>query len=124
MRSGIAAEIVVLVHFGFILLVVFGGLLVLKWPKVAWVHLPAVVWGAAITFGGWICPLTPLENALRLAAGEQGYAGGFIEQYLLPVIYPAGLTRTVQVIAGIALVVLNLVIYAVVVTRSNRRRVG
>ena len=92
----ILADLVVLVHFGFILFVVLGGFLAFRWRRVPWLHLPAAAWGTAIEVFGWICPLTPLENRLRRASGEAGYAGGFIEHYLIPVIYPAGLTREVQ----------------------------
>ncbi len=108
------ADAVLLVHFGFILFVLLGGLLVSKWPRIAWLHLPAVLWGALIEFSAGICPLTPLENRLRQAAGEGGYSGGFVERYLLPVIYPADLTRDVQLLLGLLVLVLNLAIYAAV----------
>ena len=90
------ADLVVVVHFLFVLFVVLGGLLVLRWPRVAYFHVPAAVWGAAIELGGWICPLTPLENSLRQQAGGTGYSGGFIEHYILPVLYPSALTRDIQ----------------------------
>ena len=83
------ADLVVILHLSFVLFVVFGGLLVLRWPRLAWVHLPAAAWGVAIEFTGGICPLTPLENWLREKAGEIGYADGFTEHYILPVLYPA-----------------------------------
>jgi hypothetical protein len=89
MPARIAADLVVLAHLGFILFVILGGLLVLRWPRMAWIHLPAVIWGALIEFAGWICPLTPLENWLREASGTAGYQGGFIEHYLVPIVYPA-----------------------------------
>jgi hypothetical protein len=107
----LAADLVALTHFTFVLFVVLGGLLVLRWHRLAWWHLPAALWGAMIELGGWICPLTPLENWLRRGAGEAGYAGGFIQHYLMPVLYPAGLTRPVQLVLGAAVVVLNLAIY-------------
>jgi hypothetical protein len=107
----LAADAVLLIHLGFILFVVTGGVLVWRWRWLAWVHLPAVGWGAMIEFGGWICPLTPLENRLRAAAGASGYPGGFIEHYLLPLIYPAEFTRELQVFLGILVVVLNALIY-------------
>ena len=105
------ADATVALHLAFILFVVFGGLL--AWRKTAWaiVHLPAVAWVAFIEFTGTICPLTPLENALRERAGDAGYAGSFIDHYLLPVIYPAGLTPQVQVALGFAVVVLNVIVY-------------
>jgi hypothetical protein len=109
--SGTLADVVVGLHFGFVLFVLLGGLLVLRWPRVAWFHLPAAVWGALIEFAGWVCPLTPLENRLRRASGTAEYAGGFVEHYLLPVLYPAGLTRGVQYLLGACVVVLNAGVY-------------
>jgi hypothetical protein len=114
------AEIVVGFHVGFVLFVVLGGLLVLRWPRVAWVHLPAAVWGALIEFAGWICPLTPLENRLRRASGTVEYAGGFVEHYLLPLLYPAGLTRGVQYVLGACVVVVNAAVYWWVLRRLRR----
>jgi hypothetical protein len=118
------ADLVVLVHFAFIVFVLFGGLLALRWPRAPWIHLPAVVWGAAIEFFGWICPLTPLENSLREASGRAEYAGGFIEHYLIPLIYPAELSRELELILGFGLVILNLVVYFVVWRRRRGARVG
>ena len=83
---GVLAEVVVVLHFCFVLFVLFGGALALRWPKVAWVHLPAAAWGALISFAGWICPLTPLEKWLRREGGSAGYEGGFVEHYILPVL--------------------------------------
>ncbi len=113
------ADAVLVLHLLFILFVVGGGFLLLRWPKLVWVHLPAALWGAAISFAGWICPLTPLENALRRAAGDVGYGGGFIEHYLLPAIYPAHLTSHIQTSLGLAVVVINLLIYAWVWRRKR-----
>ncbi|PZX23448.1 conserved hypothetical protein; putative membrane protein [Cupriavidus phytorum] len=106
------ADLVVILHALFIVFVVAGGLLVLRWPRAAWVHLPAAVWGVLIEWAGWICPLTPLENTLRQAAGQAGYSGGFVERYLLPLIYPAGLTPAVQLWLGLVVLVVNVAIYA------------
>ena len=117
-----AADLVALIHIGFVVFVVGGGLLALRWPRVMWIHLPAAVWGAAIEFSGYVCPLTPLENWLRRRAGSEGYSGGFIEHYVLPVLYPEGLTRTVQIAMGVAVVVLNLGIYFWVLRRRQGRR--
>ena len=114
------ADLVVLVHFGFVLFVVLGGLLALRWPRAAWVHLPAALWGAGIEFAAGICPLTPLENRFRRLGGEAGYTGGFVEHYVLPVLYPDGLTRGVQLVLGTFVLVLNLVVYAIVWQRSRR----
>lgn len=114
-----AADFLVLVHFGFVLFVALGALLTLRWPRLAFIHIPAALWGAVIEFKGWICPLTPLETWLRRQGGEAGYGGGFIENYLLPLLYPGVLTRQVQIGLGIAVVVLNLGIYAIVVRRHR-----
>jgi hypothetical protein len=116
----VLAEIVVGFHVGFVLFVVLGGLLVLRWPRLAWLHLPAAVWGALIEFAGWICPLTPLENRLRRAGGTAGYAGGFVEHYLLPVLYPVGLTRGVQYVLGAGVVLVNAAVYWWVFRRVRR----
>ncbi len=111
------ADLVVLVHFCFVLFVILGGMLVLRWKSVAWVHLPAAVWGAIVEFMGWICPLTPLEIWLRVMAGQSGYQTGFIAHYLLPVLYPADLTRGTQIWLGILVLSLNLAIYGWLVRR-------
>ena len=108
------ADLVVLLHFAFVLFVVWGGLLALRWPKVAYVHLPVVVYGAMIELVGWVCPLTPLEKRLRASAGLQGYEGGFVEHYILPVLYPSGLTRNVQLVLGALVIGINLLIYGVI----------
>ena len=115
-----AADVIVLVHLAFILFVAAGGLLVLRWPRLAWVHVPAVVWGALIELAGWICPLTPLENRLRGAAGEAAFDGSFIDRYIMPIIYPAGLTRGMQLTIGTVVIVVNLVVYGSLVLRRKR----
>jgi hypothetical protein len=117
----IAADLIVLVHFAFVIFVVAGGLLALKWPKMAYLHIPAAVWGAWIGFANWICPLTPLENHLRRLVGEAGYAGGFIEHYITRILYPAGLTAGMRVILGIAVVAANLLVYRVYFARRRSR---
>jgi cobalamin synthase len=116
----ILADVVVGVHALFVVFVVLGGLLALRWSWVAAAHLPAAVWGALIEFRGWVCPLTPLENSLRASAGQAGYEGGFIEHYLLPVLYPTGLTREVQVVFGTLVIAVNLAVYAMVLWRRAR----
>jgi hypothetical protein len=116
------ADAVVAMHFGFVLLVVAGGFLVLRWPRAAWIQLPAALWGVLVEWSGWVCPLTPLENWLRAHGGAAGYAGGFVERYLLPVLYPASLTRGVQIVLGAAALAANLIAYALVFTRSNPLR--
>lgn len=116
------ADGVLVTHFLFVLFVVVGGLLVLRWPRLAWIHLPAAAWGVAIEFFGWMCPLTPLENELRARAGQAVYEGDFVARYLMPVIYPEGLTREVQFVLGAFALVLNLAIYAVVLRRRRAMR--
>lgn len=116
------ADAVIIIHFLFILFVVAGGLLVLRWPKAAFLHLPAACWGAFIEFAGWICPLTPLENHLRRLGGEAPYTGDFVVRYLVPVIYPAGLTALTQYILGGLVISLNLLIYGYVLHRRFLRR--
>jgi hypothetical protein len=109
--SALLADLVVVIHFSFVLFVILGGLLVLRWPRLAYVHLPAAAWGVLIELTGWVCPLTPLEQSLRLKAGEQGYSGSFIEHYVLPLLYPSALTRTIQVGIGAIVIAVNLLIY-------------
>lgn len=115
----IAADMVMASHFLFIVFVALGGLLVLRWGRVAWVHLPCAVYGVVISWVGWVCPLTPLENELRRMAGQRGYEAGFVEHYLLPIIYPSGLTPDVQIALGAAVIASNLLIYASVVLRRR-----
>jgi len=114
------ANAVVVVHALFIVFIVCGGFLAWRWRWVAVLHVPCAVWGVLIEYNGWICPLTPLENSLRMRAGQQGYSGGFVEHYLVPAIYPAGLTPRIQVVLGTAVLVVNVITYAVVVRRLMR----
>lgn len=115
------ADGVLIAHLAFIVFAVFGGMLAWKWPRAAWLHLPAAAWAAGIEFGGWYCPLTDLENFLLAAAGEATYQTGFIERYLLPVIYPPGLTRRHQIILGAAVIAINLFCYRRMLTAKDRR---
>jgi hypothetical protein len=114
---GVLADLVLVVHLGFVLFVALGGLLVFRWPRLAWIHLPAAAWGALIEFTGGLCPLTPLENHLRRLAGEAGYAGGFVEHYVTAVLYPGGLTRGAQVVLGTLVLLVNAVIYRRILRR-------
>jgi len=114
------ADLVLVVHLAFVLFVVLGGLLVLKWPRLAWLHVPAAVWGVLIEYKGWICPLTPLENSFRARGGGAGYSGGFIEHYIQPLLYPAGLTRGTQIVFGSLALLVNLTAYGVVIARRSR----
>jgi len=114
------ADLLVVVHTLFVAFVVLGGFLVWQRRWVAWIHVPAALWGAVIEYRGWICPLTPLENALRARAGLAGYAGGFIEHYVMPLLYPAGLTPPKQVVLGTVVLLVNIVAYGVVVRDALR----
>jgi hypothetical protein len=115
------ADGVLALHFIFVAFALGGGLLVLRWPRLAWLHVPAAAWGVAVELLGWICPLTPLENHLRALAGSEVYAGDFLQRYCLPVMYPAGLTPQIQMLLGLVVLGLNAAIYAVVI-RNHRRR--
>ncbi|KPY23796.1 hypothetical protein ALQ80_02669 [Pseudomonas coronafaciens pv. oryzae] len=115
------ADAVVVFHLAFILFVLFGGLLVLRRPWLAVLHIPAIAWGAAVEFLHLYCPLTPLENALRSRAGEQGYDGGFVEHYLIPLIYPAGLTPDIQLWLGGIVVLVNVSVYSALLVRCLSR---
>ncbi|HPX30233.1 MAG TPA: DUF2784 domain-containing protein [Smithella sp.] len=118
----ILADILVAAHFLFILFVVFGGLLVIRKPSFAWVHLPAALWGAVVEIFGWICPLTPLENHLRTLAGESVYSGDFIARYLLFLIYPENLTPSIQKGLGAGVIVINLIFYFIAFKKNRARR--
>src|SRR5262249_10631161 len=122
MLARIAADAALLVHFAFVAFVVLGGLLLLRWPRLAWIHLPAVIWAALVELSGWVCPLTPLEIAWRRAAGEAGYSGDFIEHYIVALLYPEGLTRALQVALAALVVVVNVLLYALVVHRTRADR--
>jgi len=110
------------VHLGFVLFVVLGGLIVARWRRVAWVHLPAAAWAAWVEFADWVCPLTPLENWLREQGGGTTYSSSFIEHYLLPILYPESLSRELQWVLGGAVLLINVVVYIIVFHRGVRRR--
>ncbi|SUD61321.1 Protein of Uncharacterised function (DUF2784) [Ectopseudomonas oleovorans] len=116
-----AADALVLVHLGFILFVLLGGLLALRWPRLIWLHLPAVAWGIVVECLHLGCPLTPWENQLRRMAGQAGYDGGFIEHYLIPLIYPAGLTPQIQIGLGAIVVLVNLAVYTWLIWRWRNK---
>jgi len=111
------ADLTLILHAVFVAYVMLGAWLVLRWPRTAWIHVPAALWGAGIELLGGICPLTPLENHFRRLAGEQGYASGFIEHYVVPVLYPDALTRRVQVMLGVLVLVTNAAVYGWVLWR-------
>ena len=117
----IAADALVVLHVAFVVFVVLGGLLVWKYPRAVWVHVPAALWGIGIEVVGAVCPLTYLEVALRQRAGEMGYATGFIENYLVPVLYPQGLTRSLQFAMAGAVIIINSLIYGILIhTKHNQ----
>ena len=105
------ADLVLIVHLMFVIFVLCGGLLVLKWRWIAWLHLPAAAWGAVVEFTGWICPLTPLENWLRVQGGKTGHEDDFTTHYLVSILYSVDLTRDVQVLLGIVVIVVNAGMY-------------
>jgi hypothetical protein len=117
------SSLLVAIHFLFVLFVVLGGLLVLRWPRLAYLHIPAALWGIWIEFSGRICPLTPLEQKLRAAAGHEAYSGGFIEHYLLQALYPSGLSRNLQFALGAMVLVLNLSVYIFLLRRGTKQRI-
>ena len=115
----VAADLVLVAHFAFIILVVAGALVAFRFSWFAWIHIPAASWGAFVELTGRICPLTTLENFLRVHAGQEGYANSFVEQYIFPVIYPAGLTRQVQLLLAGLVVAVNVIIYAMILLRKR-----
>lgn len=117
--AGLLADLVVVVHLAFIAFVVAGGALVWRWRRLAWLHLPAAGWGAAVELFGWTCPLTPLEDTLRRRAGEVATSGDFVARHLLPLLYPEALTPGIQVGLGIAVIVVNAVAYALIFGRRR-----
>jgi Protein of Unknown function (DUF2784) len=113
----ILADLTVVLHGAFVAFVVLGGLLVLRWPRLAWLHLPAVVWGVWVEFAGWVCPLTPLENSLRTRGGGAAYESSFVEHYVVPLLYPDSLSRELQYMLGTFVLLANALIYALVLRR-------
>lgn len=115
------ADLILLAHFIFIVFVICGGLLIIRWPKIAFVHLPAVVWGATVEFFGWICPLTPLENHFRYLAGYNQYSGDFILRYLVPLIYLENLTTALQTVFGLLVIIINVFVYTFAIRKHKMR---
>lgn len=113
----ILADLTILLHLSFILFVLFGGILVLYRRWIFWLHIPSLIWGVAIEIFGWVCPLTPLENSFFHLSGESGYSGGFIEHYIVPLVYPSTLTREMQWGFALVAILLNLMVYAMVLYR-------
>jgi len=123
MPYALLADLALLSHLGFILFVVFGAFAVRRWPRLAWLHLPAAAWGALVELTGWFCPLTDLENHWRRLAGQAGYSGSCIDRYLTALIYPEGLSRPLQTLLGLGVLAINLTLYAWLV-RERRRKNG
>ncbi len=117
-----AADLIVLIHFLFVVFVVLGGFVALKWPWVCLIHLPAAVWGLLIELFGWVCPLTPLEKYLRESAGEPAYDESFIQHYVYPLLYPDDLTRSLQWLLGACVLLVNLIVYGIVLYRFRAGR--
>jgi drug/metabolite transporter superfamily protein YnfA len=115
----VLANAIVLAHFLFIAFVVGGGLLVIRWPRIAFVHLPAAVWGAVVEIFGWVCPLTPLQNHFRFLAGNSSYGGDFIARYLIPIIYPENLTTTIQQVLGGLVIAVNIIFYTIAIRKHR-----
>jgi hypothetical protein len=121
MLSKLMADMILSFHFVFILFALFGGFLVLYKRWVVWLHVPVVLWSSVVNLSGWICPLTPLENTFRSFAGQSGYGGGFVEHYIAPLIYPGGMPRTLELIAGVSVLAWNGFVYIFVARRVHRR---
>jgi hypothetical protein len=125
MMFQLLADLVLLLHACFILFVVLGALLAIRWPRIAWAHIPACIWAAVLEFAGFWCPLTPLENSLRRAGGATTYSEGFLEHYLVPFVYPPGLNHELQILLGVLVLLINAVLYWYVFrirgTRARRR---
>ena len=121
MFYSLLADLVILIHFLFIIFVVLGGLMVIRWSWIKYLHIPAAIYGALIEIERWVCPLTPLEVRFKMKAGESIYQGGFIEHYILPLIYPPGMSRTVQIVLGGAVIVINLAVYVYIFFQNKKR---
>ena len=120
MIFGVAANVLVVIHLAFVCFVVVGGLLVLKWRWIVFLHIPSAIWGALIEFKGWVCPLTPWEQWLRTAGNQAGYSGGFVEHYIVSLLYPEHFNRDIQLILGSLVVVINLAVYGWLLARRIR----
>ena len=116
------ADLLVVFHLVFILYVIAGALLIFKWTKTLWLHLPSCFWGMTVEFSGRVCPLTPWEIQLRRLAGEEGYTGSFIEQYLIPIIYPSGLNREIQMLLGSTVLIVNFSLYTLILIKRRKRK--
>ncbi|MGD9174725.1 MAG: DUF2784 domain-containing protein [Desulfobacterales bacterium] len=124
MAYHLLADGVLGIHFSFVVFAMLGALLLIRWPRIVWGHLPAVAWAAWIEFSGNICPLTPLENALRIRGGGSGYVGDFVGHYILGLLYPDGLTRRIQIVFGALVLVINMAIYGYVFFWRKKKRLN
>ena len=122
MLARLFADTVLLLHFFFVIFAILGGLAVLYKRRVIWLHVPVVLWSSLVNLAGWTCPLTPLENFFHAAAGQAGYEGGFLEHYIEPLVYPSGMPRNFQLIAGVSILVWNLVVYVFLIYWQERHR--
>ena len=120
----LAADLVVVLHLVFILFVFLGGLTLFRWPRMIWIHVPVAVWGGLVELVGVPCPLTPLENHLRTAGSVATYSGGFVDHYIMPIVYPPGLTRETQVVLGVLVLGINFAIYFKFLTRKQKKMAG
>jgi len=118
----LAVDTIVVLHFSFVLFVLFGALLLLKWRWLIWLHIPALIWGILVELNGWFCPLTPLENRLREHAGLGQYHGDFVMHYIMPVLYPVSLTRNLQILFGMIVIAVNIFIYVYIFLIRQRKR--
>jgi len=119
----LGVDTIIILHFAFVLFVLFGAFLLLKWQKLVWLHVPAVIWGILVELNGWLCPLTPLENYLRDVAGLGMYHGDFVMHYIMPVLYPANLTRTMQFMFGVIVIFVNVAVYIYVFRIKSRHHI-
>jgi hypothetical protein len=122
MASKIFADLILIVHLAFILSAIFGSLFVLWKPKLAWIHIPLFLWAGTVNMVSWVCPLTPLEVKYRIQAGQAGYETSFIEHYIEPIVYPVGMTREIEFITGLAVVLLNIFVYITLFHRTRRKK--
>ncbi len=118
----LAASLLVAAHLTFVVFATLGGIVALRWPRIAWIHVPAAAWAVYVEFSGRICPVTPLENSLRLRAGLDAYSGDFVARYIFPMLYPAGLTRKVQILIAFGIGGVNIAAYLWAIQRHRRRR--
>ena len=122
MIYSLVADLVMLLHFGFIIFAVLGALLLVRWPRLIWLHLPSATWAIAIEFYGGVCPLTPLENQLLNLASETAYSESFIGHYIGALIYPGEITTTVKIMLGLAVLVINIALYSWIIKRRRQSR--